>query len=81
MSLAFPWWERAGGNCQWDDIKPRSGAYRGAEGPRPRPCPSRPGRAVGGPVRSAVGTGSWDLNASATELQTRSPLELDLAAL
>jgi hypothetical protein len=23
----------------------------------------------------------WDLNASATELQTRSPLELDLAAL
>ena len=32
-------------------------------------------------VRSAVGTGSWDLNASATELQTRSPLELDLAAL
>jgi hypothetical protein len=23
----------------------------------------------------------WELNASATELQTRSPLELDLAAL
>jgi len=23
----------------------------------------------------------WDLNASATELQTRKPLELDLAAL
>ena len=45
------------------------------------PRPSRPGRAAGGPVRSAVGTGSWDLNASATELQTRSPLELDLAAL
>jgi hypothetical protein len=19
MSLAFPWWERAGGDCQWDD--------------------------------------------------------------
>ena len=32
-------------------------------------------------MRSAGGTGSWDLNASATELQARSPLELDLAAL
>ena len=36
-------------------------------------------RAVGGPVRSAGGTGSWDLNASATELQAGSYALMDTA--
>jgi D-serine deaminase-like pyridoxal phosphate-dependent protein len=35
--------------------------------------------AVGGPVRSAGGTGSWDLNASATELQAGSYALMDTA--
>jgi len=34
---------------------------------------------VGGPVRSAGGTGSWDLNASATELQAGSYALMDTA--
>ena len=35
--------------------------------------------AVGGPVRSAGGTGSWDLNASATEIQAGSYALMDTA--
>ncbi|MGD0700342.1 MAG: alanine racemase [Trebonia sp.] len=35
--------------------------------------------AVGGPVRSAGGTGSWDLNSSATELQAGSYALMDTA--